>query len=385
MTSRLLLCVVALCATNISAYAQSLDELVASYDTLPGKKALAVAQVGTTLVSGVADSEPRASNAAFAALERCEQARQQAAVDAPCEIVRNGPTTIATGASIRALANGASHPLFLWRFQANGGTVFLAGSIHVMKESLYPLPEQFETAFEMSDRIAVEVNTVNAPQEELQRMTLQYALLPPGTTISRVLSPGTFAKLSTFLAGEQIPIENVERLRPAILSTQLAVTRLIELGYLPKYGLETYFISKVGPRPVLELETIGDQFDVLTSPPASVQEEMIVETLEQMPTMEPLIASMLTAWFGGDDGEFMRLFELQSGETDGYRKFMHRILDERNLTMAERISGYLASGGTTFVLVGSAHLAGRAGIPAILASRGYAGHRVHSDEDITVR
>jgi uncharacterized protein YbaP (TraB family) len=81
----------------------------------------------------------------------------------------------------------------------------------------------------------------------------------------------------------------------------------------------------------------------------------------------------------------MRLFEMQSGETEGYLKFMQRILDDRNVTMAERISGYLATGGVTFVLVGSAHLAGKAGIPAILASRGYPGHRIHSDEDITAR
>jgi uncharacterized protein YbaP (TraB family) len=116
-----------------------------------------------------------------------------------------------------------------------------------------------------------------------------------------------------------------------------------------------------------------------------VQEEMLLETIEQMPTIEPVVTAMLTAWFGGDDAEFLRLFELQSGTTEGYRKFMHRILDERNLTMAERISGYLAGGGTTFVLVGSAHLAGDAGIPAILSGRGYPGHRVFSDEDINVR
>jgi uncharacterized protein len=376
--------IAAVCAA-IGTRAESLDEVLGSYAALPGKKALAVAQIDSTMVSGVADSQPSASAAAFTALERCEQARVRASVDAVCEVIRNGATTVATGASIKATTANEAHPLFLWRYQTSAGTVFLAGSIHVMKGTLYPLPPQFDAAFSGSDRLAVEVDTVNASQETLRQTTLQYALLPSGTTIAAVISPATFAKLSALLTDEEIPLESVERLRPAILSTQLAVTRLVALGYLPTYGLETYFITRAGPRPILQLETMEDQFEALTSPPPKVQEEMLLETIEQMPTIEPVVTAMLTAWFGGDDAEFLRLFELQSGTTEGYRKFMHRILDERNLTMAERISGYLAGGGTTFVLVGSAHLAGDAGIPAILSGRGYPGHRVFSDEDINVR
>ena len=372
--------VVLLAALVTSAAADPAADPFVSYAGLPGKKALAVAREGDATVSGVAESEPSESAAAFTALQRCEEARFAAALDAACEIVRAGAVEVTSGATIRAGIPADAHPLFLWEFRSPTAKVYLAGSIHVMKPTLYPLPAQFDAAFAASDRIVVEVDTVNAKPEMLQQQMLQHATLPDGATIESVVSPETYSTLSTFLAAQEIPLARVARLRPAMLATQLAVARLVALGYMPNHGLEHHFLQRADDRPVLELESIADQLEVLTSPPPDVQEEMLIETLEQMNTIEPIVADMLTAWFSGDEADFMQLFELTSGSSDGYDAFMDRILDARNATMAERVSGYLATDGTYFVLVGSAHLAGPEGIPAILTARGYPGRRIYSTD-----
>ncbi len=167
-----------------------------------------------------------------------------------------------------------------------------------------------------------------------------------------------------------------------MLATQLAVARLSALGYLPEFGLEQHFTSAAGTRPILELETLDQQLAVLTSPPMPVQDEMLAETIEQMDTIEPIIAAMIVAWLSGDDREFGRLFDLESGDSPEIQAFMRRLLEDRNVGMAEKIAGYLNAPGTTFVLVGAAHLTGPEGIVALLEARGLQGHRINSNDSI---
>ena len=50
--------------------------------------------------------------------------------------------------------------------------------------------------------------------------------------------------------------------------------------------------------------------------------------------------------------------------------------------MADKIAGYLQAPGTTFVLVGAAHLTGPEGIVALLEARGLQGHRINSNDTI---
>jgi uncharacterized protein YbaP (TraB family) len=138
-----------------------------------------------------------------------------------------------------------------------------------------------------------------------------------------------------------------------------------------------------GGRPILELETLDEQLSVLTSPTTEVQDEMLLDTLQQMDTVEPIIAGMATAWLAGDDAEFQRLFdEEDSGGSAESRQFERRLIEDRNVTMADKIAGYLTQAGTTFVLIGSAHLIGPEGIVALLEARGLRGVRIQSNDSI---
>ena len=104
-----------------------------------------------------------------------------------------------------------------------------------------------------------------------------------------------------------------------------------------------------------------------------VQDEMLAETVEQMDTIEPIISAMIVAWLAGDEREFRRLFDLESGDSPEVQAFMRRLLEDRNVGMADKIAGYLQMPGTTFVLVGAAHLTGPEGIVALLEARGSEG------------
>lgn len=352
---------------------------LSSYSALPTHKAIATS-VDNASVNGIGSGQTSDQTASLTALQNCERARTpQSGV---CEVTQLNETPIATAANMRARVPRAPHPLFLWRFEARDSVVYLAGSIHVMKASLFPLPTQFEAAFAQSNRLAVEVDTDALDPDAMRQKFLDYALLPTGQSLGTVLKPATFAAMSAHLQSQSIPLTSVAALKPVMLSTQVAVARLSALGYLPKFGLEQHFKSAAGARPILELETLDQQLAVLTSPPMQVQDEMLAETVEQMDTIEPIISAMVVAWLAGDEREFRRLFDLESGDSPQIHAFMRRLLEDRNVGMAEKIVGYLKLPGTTFVLVGAAHLTGPEGIVALLEARGVKGRRINSNDTI---
>ena len=55
---------------------------------------------------------------------------------------------------------------------------------------------------------------------------------------------------------------------------------------------------------------------------------------------------------------------------------MKRLLDDRNPALAERIDALHAGGAPVFAAVGSLHMTGPLGLPALLAQRGFTVERV---------
>ena len=160
---------------------------------------------------------------------------------------------------------------------------------------------------------------------------------------------------------------------------QLTVFGLMAFGYSPQFGMEQYFTAKKGTRPILELESIDAQLELLFDQPLATQVQLLKDTLDQEAELEPLLAGMLRAWLSGADAEFLRLFEQQAGQSELARAFNRRLLDERNIGMARKVEEYLSGQGTYFVLVGAAHLVGAKGIVSLLAKQGLNGTRILSD------
>jgi uncharacterized protein YbaP (TraB family) len=370
----------ALLLLSACARADVAPEVWTRYAALTPKKALAVATDGAIAAVGTSTGQSSDAAAAVVAFEACETDRRGRGVAGACDVVRLNDAAVHSGAEIRARLPRARHPLFLWRYDAPGARVYLAGSMHVMKPTLLPLAEPFEAAFAAADRIAVEVDPLAVAPHVMQEILSRHAYLPAGQTLESVLPPTTLKSLERHAAEQGVPFDALARLKPWLIATQLAIDRLTALGYLPEFGVDQHFIARAGSRPVLELERIEDQFALLASPDLALQADMLAVTLEQMPEIEPILADLVVAWLSGDDRALRRLFDATSPQSEAYRAFDQRLLDARNVGMSDRIETYLATPGTTFVLVGAAHLAGDGSIVEQLARRGVEGRRIYSDD-----
>ena len=357
----------------------TLEEALGEYPQLEGSKAMAVS-FSDNPVAFSTGGHATAAAAATAALEGCDSARTEKGSERPCEISRLNDATASSSAEIKA-GSEAPHPLFMWRYQDGASRVDLVGSVHVLKEALHPLPQPIETAFAQADHVVVEADVVNADPSSVMQAFAKFALLPRGTTVEESLDAAQLDLLEGVLRQLGTDLAQVARIKPLFIASQISVARLMEFGYLPNYGLEAHFLLRRGDRAVHELESVDQQFALLGGVSMPDQVELLVNTLDDVAEIEPMIAQLVRSWFLGDDDEMLRLFEQYTvGTAD--RALMETLIYERNVTMAAGVKDLLGKPGHWFVLVGAGHLPGPRGIVALLEAQGVKAHRVMSDETL---
>jgi hypothetical protein len=89
------------------------------------------------------------------------------------------------------------------------------------------------------------------------------------------------------------------------------------------------------------------------------------------------ITRLASAWDRGDLDElaqYERWCDCVLDDAD--RRLMHRLLDERNPLLAERIDALHRDGHKVFAGVGVLHMVGPQGLPALLRARGFQVERV---------
>ena len=320
-------------------------------------------------------NHPNRVAASAAAKQQCEQAR--GAREGYCEIVSIDGTAIGRAIDLKPIDE--NHPLFLWRYQSGQATVYLGGTVHVLKEGFYPLPRQYEQAFQASEKLVVEAAIDKIQPEQMQQKMLSYALLEQGT-LRDVLSPATYKQLNRHALAYGLPLEQMQGFNPALISQQLSVFAIMAMGYDPTLGMEAHYSARIEPENLLELESVDAQLALLLGQPLNVQRAMLRDALAQFDELAEQTDDLLGAWARGGDRRLGELIREQTGTSPEAQQFMRKLLDDRNVNMASGIAKMLQSSGSYFVLVGSAHLAGPQSIITELRRRGFSGQRIYSSD-----
>ena len=372
---------------GLSRYVLALACLAASHSSFADHSARAQLIGGSSFspeqnTFQVQDS-PNKLAAATAALNQCRAANPvQNTETGFCELTHSDARPVTTSMDLRGGQSEDPHPLFLWHLTSDTASIYLGGSIHILKPGLYPLAPQYQAAFDHSDIFVTEVDTAALTPQAMQYQLTRFGVLADDQRLSTVLPAEVYRALVDAGSDFGLPMNALEKFKPAYVTQQLAVMALMSVGYTPEQGMERYFQNQLGSRRTLGLETIEFQLDLLLNQPLPVQIEMTRETLSQMDEFEPLTAELIRAWLHGDDAVFEQAFAAQSGSSAAAEAFLVKLLDERNVHMVAQIQEYLRTQDNYFVLIGAAHFLGEQGIIALLNQRGIKTQRIYSHEAI---
>ena len=258
---------------------------------------------------------------------------------------------------------------FLWRISKDGRTSFLYGTIHVAKfDWLFPGAEVMK-AIMAADTVALELDIMDPDIQS--RMTAGMAALP------RTALPDTLNKRMRLQAKQHcVPFETIADSSAEIQVVTLTIMAGRREGLEAAYAIDAVLagIGHSAKKEVVSLETPELQLHLLKmkNPRETlsfVQDSLV--GLESGRSMK-MIKRIASVWSAADFNEMDHFSEwCECLKTRSEREWMKRALDDRNPALAENIDILHNSGKQVFAAVGSLHMFGQNGLPALLAKRGY--------------
>lgn len=270
-------------------------------------------------------------------------------------------------AAVPATASKPRH-ILMWKASSPTNTVYLLGSIHAGRKDMYPLPQAIESAFTASKVLAVEFNIKKIDQTALLPLIQQYGLYPGDDTLFKHVPQETADALTEFGKKHPVFAMALPRMKPWLASLTVLQASLQEAGEDPTMGIDFHFLDEAKTQRIEELESADFQIKVLASATDEEQVEMLKSTLKHAATAVDSFNKLQNAWLAGDTEVMLKVI---SEEDEGPKELMKKLIDDRNVTMAEHVDGFLKGKEPCFVVVGAGHIIGDKGIVKLLQDKGY--------------
>jgi hypothetical protein len=275
---------------------------------------------------------------------------------------------VAPAAAQQPVAKTASrHPL--WKIEGAGNTVYLLGSIHLLKESNYPLAAPIESAFSNAQIAVFEADVAEMEQPAVQLKLMTKARLPEGETLKDQLSADTYAKFLDHTKRLEIPEMVFSQFKPPLAAIMLAMMELQKLGFDPAFGVDKHLFDRArkAGKQTGALETVDFQINLVTEFTKEEGELLMKTTLKDIDNTRQMYDDILKAWQAGDSDALEKLINEALQEAPVIAK---RMLTDRNRNWVPKIRELLNGKKTAIVIVGAGHLVGREGVVELLKKEG---------------
>ena len=261
----------------------------------------------------------------------------------------------------------------LWVVRDADTTIYLFGTVHLMKPGLTWFDEGVRKAFDASDTLMLEL--VMPPEDEMQALIAELGTAKAGPPLPAQLPPAVAARLRDALSGLGLAPDALDRDEPWLAAVSLSVLPLRQLGYDDKDGAEQVLsaAARAAGKPIEGLETARQQFGYFDTLSMPAQRQLLATTLDDLPKMGAEIETMVKDWSAGDADALAKLL---NEDLDRTPELKQALLVTRNRNWANWIAARMQKPGTVFVAVGAGHLAGADSVQAELAKRGLEAERV---------
>lgn len=256
----------------------------------------------------------------------------------------------------------------LWVVRDADSTLYLFGSVHVLRPTTGWSSPRVEAAFDSASDIWFEISN---PDDQAAIMPLiQQHGLSPETPLSSRLTPQENAELDAAAQVMGASAAQLQPMKPWLAALSLSVAPLIKAGYDPKSGVELVLKARAeaAGKPIHGFETIDKQIGILAGLPDDVQLAFLRETLKDYENAATKLDEMVEAWARGDVATLDRVTITEMKEASP--ALYQAVLVDRNTDWANQIQTLLEGSGTAFIAVGAAHLTGDDSVQAILQKRG---------------
>jgi len=269
-----------------------------------------------------------------------------------------------------AAAGEQDHPVTLWRVAGEANSVYLLGSIHLLREKDHPLPTVIDEAYVDAEVIVMELDMDDLDPVYAQAAFNRAGVLTDGTTLKDLMGDDAYAQADSAATALDIPLDMLDQSEPWLAAMTIELMMLYRFGFNPELGVEIVMTQRAvaDGKPIEGFETIDEQLSFLDGLPIEAQREMLLQVLNEGATMSESIDDLVAAWHHGDTAA---LEEVLLSSMADQEDLSDVLISQRNRRWTDRIATWLDDDNDYLVVVGALHLIGDEGVPALLDARGF--------------
>ena len=265
---------------------------------------------------------------------------------------------------------GAPSPA-LFEVSSPDGAVegWLFGTIHSLPDGVEWRTEALAGAIDRADLLVVEVRDLGNA-EALHEAFADRAYSSGQPPLAAKVPAAMREELYAVLAEHGLTADTFAETET--WAAALTLAQYAETGDAAN-GVDRALLAEVPRARVVELEGAARQLDLFDRLPEREQRDLLAAVIADMARQDGDPTHHAANWYAG------RIDDLADSATSALLadpELREALYTARNRQWAERIAAILARDPRPLVAVGTAHLAGEDGLPALLAARGYTVRRV---------
>ena len=248
----------------------------------------------------------------------------------------------------------------VWKISKNGSTLFLGGSVHVLRKTDFPLPAGYNNAFSQSAILVLETDVEKMAEPEMVQYLMSRMILSGDATLKTILAPDTYKMLEKECSKYGLSVNAFSKLKPSMVITILSMVQIQKYGFTQQ-GIDMYYLdmAKKENKPVHFLETVQTQIDALVGMGEGYENDYIRYSLNDMENTETEIDVLLAEW---KNGSLSKSETLLTEMKEEWPLIYKTLVADRNNAWMPQITEFLASGQVYFVITGLLHLHGTDGL-----------------------
>ena len=292
-----------------------------------------------------------------------------------------GSAVLRSIAALAALASVCAAPALaqpaFWVVKDADSTVYLLGTIHLLKPETVWRTDKLDAAIAESTSLWLELPTTNAEamQGEMMVLVSRYGL-SPASRLSKKLTPEEIQTLDEAARLAGLSAGQLDVFRPWFAALTISTAAMTRAGFDPASGVDSKFEGIFRERKFTPngFETAEEQIKVFAGMTPEQELEYLRETMEEYHDAPTELDKMVQQWATADLAgmETMFVTEMKAEEPDLYAA----LLANRNANWVVKIEEMLQGSGTTFIAVGAGHLIGPDSVIAMLDAKGIKAERV---------
>ena len=284
-------------------------------------------------------------------------------------------------ATLVALFTLSTNAQLLWEVSGNGlnKPSYLFGTCHVATVKMTDSIPGFNDALTNCDAVYGEIEKGDIAGA--QQAMMAAIMAPADSTLSKVIDQASLAKAdSVFRATTQgmVSISQLETLKPAYVSTQLALIMIMQSfpGFNPMEQIDFAIQGKASQlgKALGGFETTEYQLNILYGKPISEQAESLVRTLAKLESAKASGIALAEAYKRQDLNGVFNCIIKEQNDSDEPEWKKQRSIDEliynRNAAWAKKLQELMPE-KSLLVVVGAGHLPGERGLIDLLQKAGY--------------